>query len=80
MIPLEAAEKVRDKVVAMLQGCKDVTGVGIVRHGDGYGVVVNLSVEGMRLPPEMDGVPILTKITGPVVAQSNFDVKNPSGR
>ena len=68
MISLEAAKRVRDKLVARLQGREDVTGVGIVRHGDGYGVQVNLSAEGMRLPPQIDGVPIRTRIIGPVVA------------
>ncbi|SOC53632.1 hypothetical protein SAMN05660748_0003 [Blastococcus aggregatus] len=69
MISLEGAKRVRDKLVARLQGRQDVIGVGIVRHGDGYGVQVNLSAEGISLPPEIDGVPIRTRVIGPVVAQ-----------
>ncbi|MCF6506873.1 hypothetical protein E9549_05560 [Blastococcus sp. MG754426] len=68
MIARQEAEKVRDKLVAMLRERRDVTGIGIVRHGDGYGVRVNLSSSGICLPPEIDGVPIVTRTIGPVAA------------
>ena len=68
MIARQEAEKVRDKLVSILRDRRDVTGIGIVRHGDGYGVRVNLSASGICLPSQIDGVPIVTRTTGPVAA------------
>jgi hypothetical protein len=68
VITLDAAKAARDKVVGLLSGAPDVTGVGVVRTGDGYGVRVNLRNTQRTLPREVDGVPVSTRVTGSVVA------------
>jgi hypothetical protein len=46
-----------------------VTGVGITRVGEGYGVKVNLGAapeEGTELPEAVDGVPVRVEVVGEV--------------
>jgi hypothetical protein len=69
---LQEAELARDELAMKLQDYGDVTGVGIVRLGDGYGVRVSLrepesEVQGV-LTPDFHGVPIKIRFTGRVVA------------
>ena len=45
----------------------NVNGVGIIRVGGGYGLKVNLAQhppEGVELPKEVDGVPIVVEFVG----------------
>lgn len=69
-VTLEEAELVRDKLMMELHDERDVTGVGIVRLGNGYGVRVNLKTSVLEgtLPTKIAGVPIKTRVTGRIVA------------
>lgn len=71
---LEEAELVRDKLTMELQDYADVTGVGVVRLGAGYGVRVNVKTDALppelldALPPKLFGVPISIRVTGRIAA------------
>ena len=67
MTTLQEAKLVRDKVVGLLHDATNVSGVGIERIANGYGVRVNLKNRDRGdLPPNIDGVPISTRVTGRV--------------
>ena len=64
MVSLDAAKAARDKVLGLLEDAEDVTGVGVVRTVDGYGVRVNLLRPDRTMPDTIDGVNVSTRITG----------------
>jgi endonuclease YncB( thermonuclease family) len=60
------------KVMAKLAQVREVNGVGITRVGDGYGLKVNLAAQPkrqVRLPEEIDGVPVRVEVVGPIRAR-----------
>ncbi|MBI2833193.1 MAG: hypothetical protein HYX76_02040 [Acidobacteria bacterium] len=65
---LEAARAAKEKVFPRLTSLPDVNGVGIARVGNGYGVKVNAARElrDVDVPDEVDGVPIVVEVVGPV--------------
>lgn len=68
----EAAERIREGVLGLVSGARGVTGVGLTREGDGYGVVVNVTDDdaAQRLPQAVrDRATIRT--TGPIQAQGD---------
>ncbi len=67
---LEKARAAKKKVLAMLACVGEVNGVGITRVGEGYGVKVNLAESlppEVRLPKELDGVPVVVEFVGPIL-------------
>jgi hypothetical protein len=65
--PLERARAAKSALAERLRGHPAVNGVGIAREGDGHVVRVNLSEPAEDLPSEQDGVPVHTRVVGPVV-------------
>ena len=49
-----------------LDGKREVSGVGVARLGDGYGVKVNLTTPCDGVPDEVEGVPVVAEVVGPV--------------
>lgn len=68
MATLDAAVAARDKVASCLDDSDDISSVGIVRVSEGFGLRVNLRVRGASVPPEVDGVPVSTRVSGKVRA------------
>jgi hypothetical protein len=68
---LSHARLVKDDLSERLRSAPEVNGVGLVRRPDGWAVKVNLirSAPNVRIPPVIDGVEIVTDVTGPIVAQ-----------
>ena len=64
----DEARKAKNKAAQMLNGSAAVTGIGLARLGDGWGVKVNLSAAPPRnlLPASIDGVPVQVEVTGPI--------------
>lgn len=65
----EAARAAKDRARRLCSRKAEVVGVGITRIGDRYGVKVNLAAEpaaGVRLPEEVDGVPLKVEVVGPI--------------
>ena len=63
----EEARAAKGQAQAIFQSLAPVVGVGITRVGDGYGLKVNLQApppEGIRLPGEVDGVPVRVEVVG----------------
>lgn len=51
-----------------------VNGVGLTRLGDRYAIKVNFEVEPLNsanLPDEIEGVPVVVRIVGPLHKQTN---------
>ena len=73
--PAQSLPKVRAaqrKVIAQLARVPEVNGVGISRDGDGYCLKVNLAAQpkrAVRLPQEIDGVPVRVEVVGPIRAR-----------
>lgn len=68
---LPRARSVKEKLTERLRFAPEVNGVGLARRPDGWVVKVNLvsASPHLDLPPQIDGVDIVTDITGPIVAQ-----------
>jgi len=68
---LTRARAVKDKLSEQLRSATEVTGVGLARRPGGWAVKVNLQQPAPRLdlPSYIDGVEIITDITGPIVAR-----------
>ena len=69
---LAKARAVKEKVAKIVEGDPSVTGIGIARVGEGYGVKVGVTgpttaVTG--LPPVIDGVPVMVETVGKVTKQ-----------
>jgi len=67
--PIEEVRRLKEKAFEIFRRDAPVAGVGIVRIGDGYGLKVNLSAapkQGIRLPEEVDGVPVKVEVVGVV--------------
>ncbi len=70
--PIEKARAAKTRALSVFAGLASVGGVGITRVGDGYGLKVNLTEapsEGVDLPAEVDGVPVVIEIVGSVTKQ-----------
>lgn len=66
---LDQARAAKPRVHELLRDVLPLAGVGITRVGEGYAVKVNLSAapgDGIDLPTEVDGVPILFEVVGQV--------------
>ncbi len=66
---LREARLVKEKAKIVFRRLGRVCGVGITRQGDSYAVKVNLEAKparGTQLPQEIDGVPIVVQVTGPI--------------
>lgn len=66
---IETARAAKAKALSLFANLAHVNGVGITRVGQGYGVKVNLSdspAEGVLLPDQVDGVPLLIEFVGPI--------------
>ena len=50
----------------VLRDRPEVTGIGVARLEDGYGVKVNLVAPCEGMPGEVEGVPVVTEVVGPV--------------
>jgi len=66
---LNRARLAKAKALSLFTDLGQVNGVGITRVGNGYGLKINLSerpAEGIELPDEVDGVPILVEFVGAI--------------
>jgi len=66
---LQDARAAKEKAKVIFRRLGQVCGVGITRQGDVYAVKVNLEAKparGTQLPQEIDGVPIVIQVTGPL--------------
>lgn len=68
MATLAAAEAAKQKLSTLFADVDGVTGVGIAPVQGGFGVRVNLAdpEATTRVPQMVDGVPIVTRVTGRV--------------
>ena len=68
---LRRARAVKESLSEQLRATSEVTGVGLTRRKGGWAVKVNLlrPAPQLRLPSHVDGVEIITDVTGPIVAQ-----------
>ena len=66
---LEQARAAKMALAERLLGHPAVNGIGIAPDGEGTGhlVRVNLSVPADDLPEEQDGVPVRSRVVGPIV-------------
>ena len=71
MTTLEMAEGAKAHAIQLLfRRYPEVSGVGLTRVRDGWGLVAHLSQKPKRdLPAEVDGVPLVSEVVGDVVAQ-----------
>jgi len=65
---LAQARKAKPKLLAMLDSMPEVRGVGIAALDGGFVLKVNLASDRSRcaIPGEIDGVPVITQIVGPI--------------
>ncbi len=66
---LDKARAAKAKALSLFSSLAQVNGVGITGVGGGYGVKVNLAeplAEGVHLPDEIDGVPVVVEFVGPI--------------
>lgn len=66
---LDEARNAKTRLMELLRDHPHMTGVGIMRLGEGYAVKVNFAVAqagAQTLPNEIDGVPICVEITGEI--------------
>lgn len=65
---LEQVRKAQPKLADLLHDVAEIHGIGIAKLGDGYALRVNLAIEttATTIPPEIDGVPIIVEIVGPI--------------
>ena len=71
-VDLERARSVKDRLTERLRSVPEVTGVGLVRRPEGgWGVKVNLirAAPHLKLPSQIDGVDVVTDVTGPIVSE-----------
>lgn len=71
-VSLDAARAVKTKVAAMLSGRAEVTGIGITRVNDGFGVKVNLTRApefDLGIPSVVEGVPVIVEVVGQIRKQ-----------
>lgn len=68
---LPHARIVKDKLSERLARAAEVNGIGLMRQPGRWAVKVNLirPAPHLHIPPQIDGVEIVTEITGPIVAQ-----------
>jgi hypothetical protein len=68
---LEHARAAKDRLRQTLAGRDGITGIGLSRGADGYGLQVNVAQPGLRaaVPERVDGVDVRVRVTGPVHAQ-----------
>ncbi len=69
---LAKARAVKEKVAKIVEGDPSVSGIGVARVGDGYGVKVGVTgptatVTG--LPSDIDGVPVIVETVGKITKQ-----------
>lgn len=68
------ARAAKVKAFSVFSHLAKVNGVGITRVGEGYGLKVNLAEhppEGIELPKEVDGVPILVEFVGRITRRES---------
>jgi hypothetical protein len=65
---LAEAEAAKETLKARLFPLPELRGIGIALLDDGFGVKVNLSSwpEGLIVPDEVDGVPVIVEIVGTI--------------
>jgi hypothetical protein len=71
MTTFEMAEGAKPHALRILfRKYPEVSGVGLTRVRDGWGLMVHLSQKPKKaLPGEVDGVPLVSEVVGEVVAQ-----------
>jgi hypothetical protein len=71
-IDIEQVRAAKQKAFSLFAGLARVNGIGITRLGDRYGIKVNLAEppsDGVEFPKEVDGVPVVVEIVGPIAKQ-----------
>lgn len=65
---LDEARAAKAKLVLLLRELPELSGVGISRIGGGFGLKVNLEAPtSFPIPSEVDGVPVIVAVVGPIV-------------
>jgi hypothetical protein len=70
---LERVRTAKTKALALLAKLAQVNGVGITRVGEHYALKVNLAEptpQNVRIPQEIDGVPVVVELVGRITKQS----------
>lgn len=75
MADLDTARRAKDELKAALDGREGVSGIGISRDADGYGLLVRVrgdavTARQLDVPPRVHGVNVHVAPTGPVTAQA----------
>jgi hypothetical protein len=66
---IEKARAAKAQLLSRVTAVPQVNGVGLIRVGQGYGVKINLAEPlgvGVELPEEVDGVPVVVELVGPI--------------
>lgn len=66
---LDEARNAKTRLMELLRDHPHVTGVGIMRVGEGYAIKVNFAAaqgDAQTFPTEIDGVPICVEVTGKI--------------
>lgn len=68
--PLEEARAAKRRVAELLADLPELEGVGVTFLDDGFAVKVNLRrmPSSCDIPAEIDGVPVLVEVVGPIRA------------
>jgi len=70
---INTARRAKAKVLSLFGNLAQVNGIGIGRVEDGYCVKINLNEyppEAVRLPDDIDGVPVQVEVVGRIVKRS----------
>jgi hypothetical protein len=66
---LDQARAAKAVLAEQLSALTAVNGIGVGREAEGHVVRVNLSEPADGVPDEVDGVPVRTRVVGPIVAR-----------
>jgi hypothetical protein len=75
-VDLERARAAKRRLRELLPGALRVNGIGITRVGEDYAVKLNLAAapgEDVDLPRDVDGVPVVCEVVGPIVKRAAED-------
>lgn len=72
-LEVAAARDAKKKAKEIFQGLGSIHGIGLTRQGDHYAVKVSFEAEPQdwsRVPKDIDGVPMVVRVIGPLHKQT----------